>query len=1205
MLPGNNSKSASERIWSVAFICLCVSLLLFPFPKVEAPPQQLQANSNTPGVIQIAPGSSLRRDLAPGVAEVIGITVGQGRFLRFSIEKGDLALSTVLYGPNETKLLEHVSQEFEMVEISFPADVAGLYKIELRSRETAETPRPVELNVQPLTAVTHADRKDSEARQVLANAEVLRTSWTEASQRQAIEKYDKAALIWTSVSDSSNASLAATKAGDVWFQLSQYAEALEHFQKALKLSKRSGDRISEGRALSRMGRVYSYIGDNDLAHATLIQALTILESRASGPTSFASHVSAEAVSHMAEVIYAKGNLLKASKQFERARKMFADDRKGKARTLLFAGYIAALTGRPDNATLEISEALALYRATGDKAGEGLALTGLGLTYSRKSNEDEAIKLHREAITIFASIGNRHSEAIAYNAIGQVAENRGDHATALENYEKAFKLFERIGADFTVSSLYKLGAVHRLKKNFEQALGYLERALTLSRNARNVRLEAIVLDEIAHVYDGQGRSKEALQQYLKIQKFFETTGDLRGQAVALNNYGDVLLKLGQKQQALDLYRRILPLSEQVGDTGILLTTMHNISRAHFSLGSFEAALSAIEESIKKIEELRDNVGSPDLRALYFSEVRKHYDLKTDILMQFNRARLGQGYDVEALLINDRSRARSLIDLLSESRTHLLQGASRELIERERVLRGLIGVQAQYQMELSLRSKDSTEVAEVANEISELRAQYQEVETSLREQTPKELSLASFAPLSLEQIQNELRDSDTMLLQYSLGNDRSYLWAVTADSFHSYELPDRKTIEDAAREIYPLFTARQGLDGQLDADYLARIEASDSHLPEKASKLSQMLLGPVAQLLGTRKLLMVTEGALQSIPFEALPAPGVQLSGPGNWDAYFGSLLINTNAISSSPSISTLRAIRSQKNDRRSPNRTLVVIADPVFSRNDDRVKIPRMAPVVADAASGQSPDEGAQRGLVSISRGSGPARLTYSSLEADAISATAPRGTTMIAKGFDASRETAMSQQVGQYQIVHFATHGYLDSEHPELSGIVLSMVDPNGVRQNGLMPLHDIYSLDLSAELTVLSACQTALGKDISGEGLVGLSHSFLSAGSKSVVATLWKVDDRATANLMTGFYDSMLQKGMPTGAALRSAKLKMMKEKQWRAPYYWAGFVLQGEYTNRIAVEKNSWIRPGWVLLVLLVLVSSGVIVLHKRGRRSARAHA
>lgn len=237
------------------------------------------------------------------------------------------------------------------------------------------------------------------------------------------------------------------------------------------------------------------------------------------------------------------------------------------------------------------------------------------------------------------------------------------------------------------------------------------------------------------------------------------------------------------------------------------------------------------------------------------------------------------------------------------------------------------------------------------------------------------------------------------------------------------------------------------------------------------------------------------------------------------------------------------------------------------------------------------------------RGGTLSRLTYTSTEADAISAAAPSGASMVVSGFAASRETAMSASIGEYQIVHFATHGFLDSEHPELSGIVLTMVDPQGVRQNGLMPLHDIYNLDLSAQLTVLSACQTALGKDISGEGLVGLTHSFMSAGSKSVVASLWKVDDRATAALMTHFYEALLQEGMTTGAALRAAKIKTMKETQWRAPYFWAGFILQGEYANHITVENNWWRRPGWVILALLVLFSSGVVVLRKRRRRSVRA--
>jgi CHAT domain-containing protein len=213
---------------------------------------------------------------------------------------------------------------------------------------------------------------------------------------------------------------------------------------------------------------------------------------------------------------------------------------------------------------------------------------------------------------------------------------------------------------------------------------------------------------------------------------------------------------------------------------------------------------------------------------------------------------------------------------------------------------------------------------------------------------------------------------------------------------------------------------------------------------------------------------------------------------------------------------------------------------------------------------------------------------------------APWGTTLVAKGFDASRETAMSSEVGRAQIVHFATHGFLDSQHPELSAIVLSMSDRNGIKTNGLMPLPDIYTLDLSAQLIVLSACQTALGKDIRGEGLVGLTHSFMSADAKSVVASLWKVDDRATTALMGAFYEGMLQKGMTPAAALRSAKLKMIRETQWSAPYYWAGFVLQGEYNNHITVDRYSWLRPVLVILFLLILIAAALLIFQKRRRRT-----
>jgi CHAT domain-containing protein len=425
---------------------------------------------------------------------------------------------------------------------------------------------------------------------------------------------------------------------------------------------------------------------------------------------------------------------------------------------------------------------------------------------------------------------------------------------------------------------------------------------------------------------------------------------------------------------------------------------------------------------------------------------------------------------------------------------------------------------------------------------------------------------------------------MLLEYSLGDDQSFLWAITSDSFHSYVLPSRKDIEAVAVDLSDLIMARAKFDAAVN-DYQVKVEAAEKRYVEKARDLSQMLLGPVADQLRNRRLIFVTEGALQRVPFESLPVPLVQTTGPTASQQF----LIQTNEIAAVPSMTTLLAMRVADKHPASPGKLVAIIADPVLSRNDDRVNGPEQSPAVVRAASLSSTEQPDLR--------DGPSRLVYASEEADSILAVAPRGTTMVAKGFDASRETAMSSRIGEYQIVHFATHGFFDSEHPELSGIFLTNIDQNGVARDGLMVLNDIYTLDLSAELTVLSACQTALGKDVKGEGLVGLTHSFMSAGSKSVVASLWKVDDHATAALMSDFYQFMFQEGMPPVAALRAAKLKMMQNRRWEAPYYWAGFVFQGDYESRINVGTNLHLFFG-VSLLFVVLISCGLVVFLRRRR-------
>jgi CHAT domain-containing protein/Tfp pilus assembly protein PilF len=1177
------------RVLLTLFCCVFVTIVIvvISLPDTASIAAETAATSEAP--IQLSPGSDIHRELAAGTKDTFVLSLDQGKLLRFSITKGDLVLSTTLYGPTGTKLVEDVSHDFELVQISFSTQVAGTYRIELQSIEKASTRGPYELKVQQITNSTTLDQKGSEAWQAFARADRLRSDWTENGFRQAAAQYDRAAQIWKSISDFANASHATLKSAHVYFRLSEYPNALKRYQNALTLAERAGDWLVKARALSQSALVQTYLGKNGLADKQVTESLHLFNEHEANQNLFANNAYGEALCTLAQVNYEKGDFLKSTRQLDEALKVFANDRKGEARVRLFKGYIAGGLGDLETALAEITRARELYTEINNRIGVGLTLTALGLWHSSQ-NAETALGLHKEALEIFRSIGAGHSEAVALNAIGQAYEGLSEHSLSLTYYDQALRRFQDIGALDGVSvSLFKIARVHDLAERFEQALSYYERSVQVSRAAGKVRTEGFALNEIATIYVKQGLYEQAEAQYRRVLKFFESIGDLRGQATALNSYGDFLLQRGQKQRALELYSRALPLSEKVGDEDIRTAALYNLARANLALGAAESALSFIQQSMRNIEELRSSVRSPEFRATYFSGAQKHSKLCIEILMQLDKRRPGEGFATQAFIVSEKNRSRVLLDLVNESRVNIREGAAKELLDRERKLRGLIQLQAQYRMGLVLSGKNSSELADVENQLAQLKADYQVVEGQLRQHNPRLLSLEQSTALSLEQVQRELRDGDTMLLEYSLGDERSYLWAVTSNSFQTYELPSRKTIEDHARECYTLLTTRQGT---VNEEYPAKLVAADSLGFEERSKLGDMLLSPLAGQLENRRLLVVSEGALQYVPFDALLVPRTA-------GEKATTTLLETNEVVVLPSVATLIAMRSTRNHSTSTNKLVAVIADPVFSAIDDRVRRGVNDPTVAQAAIEKNTVQPLPKTPAILMRDGSLQRLLHASEEADAISNIAPWGSTMIAKGFEASRETAMSSAVGQYQIVHFATHGFLNSEQPELSGIVLTMVDQNGVNTNGLMPLHDIYNLKLSSELTVLSACQTALGKEIRGEGIVGLTHGFMAAGSKSVVASLWKVDDRATAALMADFYEAMLEKGMPPAAALRSAKLKMMREKNWSAPYYWAGFQLQGEYANPIAVNHLSWIRPMVVLLFLLILIVAGLLVFQKRKQR------
>jgi CHAT domain-containing protein len=427
----------------------------------------------------------------------------------------------------------------------------------------------------------------------------------------------------------------------------------------------------------------------------------------------------------------------------------------------------------------------------------------------------------------------------------------------------------------------------------------------------------------------------------------------------------------------------------------------------------------------------------------------------------------------------------------------------------------------------------------------------LQAEIRRQSPRYAAVTQPQPLTAREIQALLGD-DTVLLEFALGEDRSWLWAVTADTLTSVELPPRRRIETAARSLYAALTARQKRQTESRADYTARVTAADARLDAESRAMSRLLFEGIAARLRNqwrgKRLAIVAAGALEYLPFAALPEPAAKTHAAVAASRRLVPRLADGHEIVSIPSASVLAALRQQTEGRAAASGTVAILADPVFEANDPRVLRARTSD---HASGGASPAQPRARF----------SRLPFSREEATAIADIAGHRGVFEATDFQASRATALEGALRNHRIIHFATHGVVDTERPALTGLVLSQFDERGVPQNGYVRLTDIYNMRLDADLVVLSACQTALGKEIAGEGVVGIARAFMYAGAPRVVATLWEVNDAATAELMKLFYRGVLIQNRPPAAALRLAQLEMSRNPRWASPYYWAGFVLQGDW--------------------------------------------
>jgi CHAT domain-containing protein len=502
------------------------------------------------------------------------------------------------------------------------------------------------------------------------------------------------------------------------------------------------------------------------------------------------------------------------------------------------------------------------------------------------------------------------------------------------------------------------------------------------------------------------------------------------------------------------------------------------------------------------------------------------------MEFDRRDPGRGHHLAALLASERARARGLLDLLHTARLKITAGVDAQLLARERQLTSAVE-QAGDRLTRLLTAKAKPDAVQVAErELDGLIAELSELQRQLQVQSPQYAALTQPPALDVAGIQR-LLDADSILLEYSLGTIRSYAWVVTPDAVTSVVLPGRADIEQAARRAY---------------DLIARGARRDTKLQTRRAleSLAELVLAPVAPLLTRRRVIVVPDAGLHYVPFAALPKPDASRASSS------AEPLIVHHEVVMLPSASALDALRKMDRSQAPAPREVAVFADPVLRRDDPRLTVAAAARPRTGTRAAVVPD--ADEALRSLDR------LPFTRAEANAIASLTPGGRTLKALDFSASRATALAE-LGSARIVHFATHALIDGEQPDRSGIVLSLVDRDGAAVDGFLKLHDIYNLQLNADLVVLSACRTALGKELRGEGLIGLTRGFFYAGVPAVVASLWDVRDRSTAELMTRFYRAMLQDHLAPAAALRAAQVSMLRDPRWSAPAHWSGFILRGDW--------------------------------------------
>jgi CHAT domain-containing protein/Tfp pilus assembly protein PilF len=814
--------------------------------------------------------------------------------------------------------------------------------------------------------------------------------------------------------------------------------------------------------------------------------------------------------------------------------------------------------------------LRLAQEIGSKPGIGMASTNLGTLYQSRGDLRAAMQSYEAALRLFEEDDDKGRIAMALNNIGSIYLAQGNFASSAEYFTRSLALREQIGdKDGIARATLRLGELELLQKNYPASLAYLKRSLALREESNDPSGLAAATNMIGRVFFEQGDMRQAGEYFERSLQLAEKIKEREAMANVLVTLARFYLAQGKHKRATDAAQRASEIAVQLGLREILREASTVAGEIYLAMNDATRARESFDEAIKTIEEARLLVAGGDReRQQFFESKVTPYHRMVELLVRADRLD-------EALAYAERAKARVLLDVLQGGRTPLSKAMTPTEQAQETKLRSnIFGLNAQLQNEAAHAIPDNARLSELQAQLVKARNAFDSFTTMLYVTHPElKLQRGEARTATLQELDSLLPNHETVLVQYVVTDNCTYLFVLTKAS-KSARASGMRQLKDTAAQakseearpeihVYTLNIKRDDLTSAIE-QYRSQLARRDILFNQEAKKLYELLLNPAAAELSTRaRLVIVPDGALWELPFQALLSPQ---------DKY----LVEQHAISYAPSFSVLREMkRARERIEQGGKRQSTLLAFGNPSLNAVRVAVPNVAQVNGKPQTTTSPSR----------MDNTFADLPEAERQVHLLAALYGTRRSRIFTGAGASEEQ-FKREAGNFRVLHLATHGVLDDASPLYSYVVLarSGSDMNGntkvadtstvnsaVFEDGLLEAWELMRLDLRSDMVVLSACETARGRVRSGEGVIGLSWALFVAGSPTTIATQWKVESASTTELMLSFYRKLLadsarpatsgRAGTTTKAeALRQASLSLLSNGKYSHPFYWAGFVIIGD---------------------------------------------